>query len=104
MSSFWVSFIGLAIGVSILTSRADWAKMLAFVPLGALVPAAVATATGCGAGFFLHPFAAGSCQIGETEPFRVFAFYFVFALVAVLIASIVLKAGRMVLARGKAAE
>lgn len=104
MSSFWVSFIGLAVGVGILTSRADWAKMLALVPLGALVPAAVATATGCGGGFFLHLFTAGSCQIGAAEPFRVFAFYFVFALVAVLIASIVLKAGRMMLARGKAAE
>lgn len=104
MNMFVVSFIGLAIGVAILISRADWAKMLAFVPLGALVPAAIATASGCGANFPLHFFTEGSCAIGDAEPFRVFAFYFVFGLVAVLIASILVKLGRIVMARGKAAE
>lgn len=101
MNTFMLSFIGLAIGVAILISRADWAKMLAFVPLGALVPAAIATASGCGANFPLHLFTKGSCTIGDAEPFRVFAFYFVFGLVAVLVASVVVKGLREVIGKAK---
>lgn len=95
MNSFLVYFAVIALGVAWFLSRADWLKMLVLVPLGALVPAFFGTGSMCGADFILHLTEPGHCSV-EGEPFRLYAAYFVFGLVAVLGASVLVKLGRIV--------
>lgn len=95
MNSFLVYFAVIALAVGWFLSRADWAKMLVLVPVGALVPAFFGTGSMCGADFILHLTEPGRCTV-EGEPFRLYAAYFVFGLVAVLGASVLVKLGRMV--------
>lgn len=93
MNQFLIFFILLALGMGLWLSRHDWAKMLALVPLGALVPTFFANASMCGMDFALHLTEAGRCAV-PGEPFRLFAAYFIFGIGAVLVASVVVKLAR----------
>lgn len=103
MNNFLIYFAIIALAVGFFLSRAGWGKMLLLVPVGALVPAFFGTAAGCGADFALHALEAGRCRIGEAEPFRFFAAYFAFGLVAVLVASVLVKGLREVIGKAKGA-
>ena len=76
MTPFLIYFAIIALGVGLWLSRIDWAKMLALVPVGALVPAFYGAAVNCGAGFALDFFGPGSCT-GDATPRAVFAAMFV---------------------------
>lgn len=96
MNQFLIFFMVLALAMGLWLSRNDWLKMLVLVPFGALVPAFFGTASMCGLGFALHLTEAGTCAVAG-EPYRLFAAYFVFGLGAVLVASVVVKLGRVAL-------
>jgi hypothetical protein len=96
MTMFLIYFAIVALGVAWFLSRADWAKMLALVPVGALVPAFFGTASNCGPSFALHLFEPGVCATGQ-EAQQVFAAYFVMGIIAVLPLVVLVKLGRMAL-------
>lgn len=100
MNQFLIFFALIALAMGLWLSRSDWAKMLALVPVGALVPTFFGTATMCGLDFALHLTEAGRCAVAG-EPFRLFAAYFIFGIIGVLLASVVMKLGRTVWARGR---
>jgi len=104
MNLFLIYFVIISLGMGLWLSKNGWAKMLALVPFGALVPAFFATASGCGAEFALHLFEAGTCQISDAPPFRLFSAYFVFGIVAVLLASLLGKLIRRMWGPFKAGE
>lgn len=100
MNSFLIFFLIISLLVGFWLSKNDWAKMLALVPVGALVPAFFASASMCGMDFALHLTDAGRCTV-PGEPFRLFAAYFLFGIAAVLLASVVVKLGRVALGARK---
>ncbi|MBZ4022779.1 hypothetical protein CKO11_09940 [Rhodobacter sp. TJ_12] len=98
MTMFALYFGLVALLVAFFLSRAGWVKMLALVPFGALVPAYFGTGTMCGADFVIRLTVTDSCTV-PGEPYRIFAAYFVFGIIAVLGASVIVKTGRVILAK-----
>ncbi|SOB92279.1 hypothetical protein SAMN05877809_101523 [Rhodobacter sp. JA431] len=98
MTMFALYFGLVALLVAFFLSRAGWGKMLVLVPFGALVPAYFGTGTMCGADFVIRLTAAESCTV-PGAPYELFAAYFVFGLVAVLGASVIVKSGRVLLTK-----
>lgn len=98
-------FLGFALVICIAVggwlSKYDWAKLLALVPVGMLLPAFYMTGTACGAGFVFNFFSdAGSCTNGYT-PRQMFAATYVMALIPVAVAAIAIKLIRMAMAARK---
>jgi len=104
MNQFLLFFVVISLGMGIWLSRAGWAKMLALVPIGALVPAFFATGSACGLDFMMNFFTEGHCSISNDAPFRLFSAYFVFGIVGVLVASLLVKIARLAWGSLKAGE
>ena len=101
MNLFLAFALVICVAVGGWLSKYDWAKLLAFIPIGMLVPAFYMTGTSCGAGFIMRFFSdVGSCSNGYT-PRQMFAATFVLSLVPVAAAAIVIKLIRMMIATRK---
>lgn len=97
-------FLGFALVLCIAVggwlSKYEWAKLLALVPVGMLVPAFYMTGTSCGAGFVMHFMEEGVCHNGYS-PRVMFAATYVLALVPVAASAIAIKLIRMAIAARK---
>ena len=98
MNLLLTGFVLISFGTAVWLSRFDWPKMLALVPVGALVPAYFGTGSNCGAGFVLHLYTEGQC-LGPEQPREVFAAFFVLGIGAVLVAAVRARLGRVGLRR-----
>ena len=98
MSQFMIFFGVIALAMAVWLSRFQWAKAIALVPVGALVPAFYGAAVNCGLGFALDFFGPGACEGGHA-PRAVFAALYVIALAPVLVGTLLVKLMRIVAAR-----
>ena len=101
MNLFLAFALVICVAVGGWLSKYEWAKLLAFIPIGMLVPAFYMTGTSCGAGFIMRFFSdVGSCTNGYA-PRQMFAATYVLALVPVATAAIAIKLIRMAMAARK---
>ena len=96
--SFLLMFFAVALGAAWFVSGMAWMRMLIWVPVAALIPAFFGTASNCGADFVLYLGEAGQCSASDA-PEGVLASFYVLAIGAVLVASVVVKAVRGVMGR-----
>ena len=90
MNGFLLAFLAVSAASAWAVTRAGWLRMLALVPVAALVPAYFGGASVCGADFLLHLSAAGRCAASDTPAEVVSAFYLA-GIAAVLVLAVVLK-------------
>ena len=102
MNLFVIFLVVISLAMALWLSRADWVKMLALVPLGALVPGFYGAAVNCGIGFLADILGDGACTGGAT-PRAAFAALYVISIPMVLAGGVVFKLIGLGLSRRRAA-
>jgi hypothetical protein len=100
MNLFLLFALVICVAVGAWLSKYEWLKLLAFVPIGMLLPAFYMTGTSCGAGFVMHLSKQAACTNGFA-PREMFAATYVLAFVPVAASAIAIKLIRMAKAARK---